>query len=119
MFSNISGICELCNSELEDLTHILVPKCPLPAEKACSLVKFARESLSKSKTVYGVCRAIFESKLLDEDNIFVRFVFDPSVVPEIITAERKIPGTLQILMGITNSSNRTRIKLIGSYNFPV
>ena len=84
MFPTNSGICELCNVELEDLPHILAPRCPQLTEKALSLVIFASESLSNSETDNGVARAIFENKLTGEDDIFVQFVLDPSVVPEVI-----------------------------------
>ena len=118
MYPNISGICELCNKELEDLPHILVPRCPLLSEKALSLVTFARESLFNSETDNGVARAIFENKLSGEDDSFVQFLLDPSVVPEVIAAEQNFPGTLQKLMSITitwcYSLNRTRVKLKGN-----
>ena len=118
MYPNISGICELCNKELEDLPHILVPRCPLLSEKALSLVTFARESLFNSETDNSVARAIFENKLSGEDDSFVQFLLDPSVVPEVIAAEQNFPGTLQKLMSITitwcYSLNRTRVKLKGN-----
>ena len=118
IFPNVSGICELCNKELEDLPHILVPRCPLLSEKAQSLVHFARESLvTNSETDNSAARAIFENKLSDEDDSFVQFLLDPSVVPEVIAAEQNVPGTLQKLMSITitwcYSLNRTRKKLLG------
>ena len=113
---NNSGICELCKTELEDLPHILVPRCPLLKEKACGLVEFARETLSHSETDNCAARAIFESKLLNEDDNFVQFILDPSVVPDVIAAEQYLPGTLQLLLGITTtwcySLNRTRMKLL-------
>ena len=42
---HISGLCELCKAEIEDLAHILVPRCIHLLDQADSLLKFAHEKL--------------------------------------------------------------------------
>ena len=34
-----SGLCELCNQEVEDLPHLLLPRCPLLQERKNILMK--------------------------------------------------------------------------------
>ena len=38
-----SGICELCGLEIEDLNHILVPRCPSLHERRDLLISYARD----------------------------------------------------------------------------
>ena len=42
----VSGICELCNLELEDTPHLIIPKCPKLANRAQLLMKYAQDLLS-------------------------------------------------------------------------
>ena len=111
---HISGLCELCGEELEDLPHILLPRCPQLRDRSDVLLRFARETLSSSPLACQLFQRITESK---DDNKFVQFVLDPSAVPEIITAAQTDPDILPLLFSVTTtwcySLNRTRTKLLG------
>ena len=88
--ANISGICELCQTELEDLPHILTPRCPALHQRAAILMKFSNETLTISNSeMYCAARMIFNQFMLSEDDLLkVQFVLDPSVVHEVIVAEQ-------------------------------
>ena len=111
---HISGLCELCGEELEDLIHILLPRCPLLQDRSHVLLRFAKETLSSSSTASKLFLNITESK---DDNKFIQFILDPSVVPEIIAASQTDPAVLPLLFSLTTtwcySMNRTRNKLLG------
>ena len=118
--ANISGICELCDTELEDLPHILVPKCTALLHRAATLMNYAVETLTSSDSdMYCAAYVIFEQFMSSKDDSEkVQFVLDPSVVQEVIATEQKIPGTLKLLLSITTtwcySLNKMRTKLLGN-----
>ena len=117
-YPHITGLCMLCitdnTEEIEDLPHILVPRCPLLFSRASILLKFARESLLKSRAAGDIFDRIMNSK---DDTEIVQFLLDPSVVPEVIAAQQNEPGILELLLDVTTtwcySLNRTRVKLLG------
>ena len=109
-----TGICELCGLEIEDLDHILIPKCPHLQERRSLLINFARDRLSKSQPAL----AIFEKYLHNPDSdSFVQFLLDPSAAPEIIAAAQVEPTILSLIFRVTTtwcySLNRSRLKLLG------
>ena len=113
-YTHLSGICDLCSIEQEDLPHILVPRSPKLYPRVATLVAFAWESLSDPGA--SAAAAIFEKFLAyNDDKLKVQFLLDPSVIPEVIAAEQSKAGTLQQLMNITTtwcySINKLRIKL--------
>ena len=82
----VSGICELCNLELEDIPHLIIPKCPKLADRAQLLLKYAKDSLANCSTA----AAIFDNIIHGEDDeLKVQFMLDPSVIPEIILAAQE------------------------------
>ena len=111
---SISGLCELCGVELEDLAHIVLPRCEQLRDRADQLLRYARESLSTSETASIIFESIYTSY---DDNKKTQFFLDPSVVPEVIAAQQIEPGLLNIILSITTtwcySLNRTRLKLLG------
>ena len=117
-YTHISGICELCSNELEDLPHILIPKCPKLHNRAAILMTYSREKLSSDSDSYYAARILFENFMSSEDDIKVQFVLDPSVMPEVIAAEQALPGTLEQILDITttwcHSLNKARNKLLGN-----
>ena len=116
--ANITGICELCEMELEDLPHILIPKCPVLQQRAAKLMNYAIETLkSCDNDKYCAAYVIFEQFMSSKDDSEkVQFVLDPSVIQEVIATEQKIPGTLNFLLSITTtwcySLNKMRTKLL-------
>ena len=100
--SNISGICELCQTELEDLPHILIPRCPKLHQRAAILMTYAREKLRCSETDAHCAAYILFEKFMssEDDNDKMQFVLDPSAIPEIIAAEQTMPGTLKLMVVI-------------------
>jgi hypothetical protein len=109
-----TGICELCGSEEEDLSHILVPRCPLLHERRNLLLEYSRTVLQQSST----CSTIFED-ILPTDN-FVQFILDCSVLPVVIHAAQHDKTILPLLFKISRtwcySMHRTRLKLLGRWN---
>ena len=112
--SGHTGICELCGSEEEDLSHILEPRCPLLMERRILLLEYARSILQQSST----CSVIFED-ILTTDN-FVQFILDCSVLPVVIHAAQHDKTVLPLLFKISRtwcySMHRTRLKLLGRWN---
>ena len=113
-YQHVSGLCELCGEELEDLPHILLPKCPMLKDRADTLHRFAMNSLSKSEKALQIFNSIYNGK---DDNKIVQLLLDPSVVSEIIAATQYEPDILQLMLSVTTtwcySLNRTRSKLLG------
>ena len=111
-----SGICELCDQELEDLPHILLPRCHRLQERRHDLLQFGRNTLSQSPVALSIFERIFSSK--DEYTI-VQFLLDPSAVPEIIAANQNDKTVLPLMFRVTTtwcySLNRTRLKLLGRW----
>ena len=75
-----SGVCELCGLKLEDLAHILVPRCPCLQERRELLISYGRDRLAESPVASSIFEHILASQ--DSDNL-VQFLLDPSAVPEI------------------------------------
>ena len=111
-----SGICELCGSEEENLTHLLIPRCPPLKERREVLVPYSRDILKNSPTG----SEIFEQVLTDSnEELFVQFVLDCSVLPAVIRASQQDPSVLHLLLKICRtwcySMHRTRLKLLGRW----
>ena len=113
-YQHVSGICELCGEEVEDLPHILLPKCPLLTDRDYILHRFAIDALTASERAASIYNTIFSGK---DDYKKIQFLLDPSVIPEIIAATQDEPKILQLFFSITTtwcySINRTRNKLLG------
>ena len=113
---NVSGVCELCMLEEEDLTHILLPKCPLLHERKAVLIEHSRNILKDNQH----CTELFEAVLLDDnpDN-FVQFILDCSTIPAVIRASQLDRNVLKLLFKICRtwcySLHRTRLKLLGRW----
>ena len=111
---HISGLCELCRLELEELPHFLIPRCPKLKHRVPSLLRFARETFAPSY----IASTIFEEMIQNEDDQKkVQFLLDPSTILEIIAAEQNSPGILEIFLTVTTTwcyaMNRARLKLLG------
>ena len=74
-------MCDLCGIEIEDLPHILLPRCPSLYHHAQQLLKFAYESLSVSEQASNIFTTIING---EDDHKKVQLFLDPSVIPEII-----------------------------------
>ena len=113
-YPHISGLCELCGEELEDIPHILLPRCPQLSNRADMLLRFANEKLSENKTALKIFVNIMHGK---DDNNKVQMLLDPAAIPEIITATQKDETVLQLLLVATTtcrySINRTNTMLLG------
>ena len=112
---HVSGLCELCKVEIEDLAHILVPRCVHLLDQADSLLKFAHEKLISCALAYDIFFEIMKSK---DDSEKVQLLLDPTVLPEIISANQSdntvIPTILSVTVTWCYSINRRRTKLLGS-----
>ena len=115
--ANNTGICELCNSEEENLSHLLIPRCPLLKERRELLISYSRNILKHSL----ICSEIFEQILTDiNEEILVQFVLDCSILPAVIRAAQQDSSTLHLFFKISRtwcySMHRTRLKLLGRWN---
>ena len=111
----VSGICELCNLELEDTPHLIIPKCPKLADRAQLLMKYAQDLLSTCAVAASLFDTIIHGK--DED-LKVQFLLDPSVIPQIISAAQNDKYLMERLFKVTTtwvySLVRTRRKILNA-----
>ena len=110
----VSGICQLCELELEDVAHIILPKCLKLQERAHILRRYAEDTLS----ICAVAASIYENIMIKgkDDNMKVQFMLDPSVIPEIISAAQIDNNLLNTILRVTTtwcySLVKTRRKLL-------
>ena len=112
-----SGLCELCGEEQEDLSHILLPRCPLLQDRKDALLQYWRTVLIQSPAASVLVENILASN--DEDKL-LKFILDCSVLPEVTLAAEDDPAVLPLLSKITRtwcySLLRTRMKILGRWN---
>ena len=97
----VSGLCELCFEEYEDIPHIILPKCTILKDKVATLYTFAQDTLSNCKAAAH----IFENIVISgkDDNLKVQFLLDPSVIPQVITATQIDKCVLPELFKVTTT----------------
>jgi len=111
-----NGDCELCGQELEDLSHLLVPRCPHLLERKALLIEYAKTVLSSSE----VCLSIF-SNILDNGNEDeqVQLFLDCSAIPCVISANQDDSTVIPLLFRVRRtwcySLHRTRLKLLNRW----
>ena len=114
-----SGHCELCREEVEDLTHLLAPRCPKLANRALTLKEFMKKSLSCSERCTLLLQEIMiESK--DDPQLWIQFVLDCSVLPNVIAASQWDTAVMGKMFSATRTYcyglHRTRLQLLGRWN---
>ena len=115
-FPSHNGDCELCGQELEDLSHLLIPRCPLLLERKEFLIEYALSILSSST----VCHKMF-SNILDNGNEEeqMQLFLDCSVIPCVISANQDDNNVIPLLFRVTRtwcySLHRTRLKLLNRW----
>ena len=111
-----SGVCELCGTEIEDLVHLLLPRCPLLKDRRTLLVEYAYTILGQSTT----CINIFSEIINSNEETQVQFFLDCSVIPSIIRLSQNDKNILPLLFKVCRtwcySLHRTRLKLLGRWN---
>ena len=111
-----SGVCELCGLEIEDLAHLLAPRCPRMAERGALLLEYSRSLATKSPT----CSSILDNIMHSDEETRVQFVLDCTVLPPVIAAAQHDKEVLPLLCKITRtwcySLHRTRLKLLGRWS---
>ena len=99
---------------MEDLPHILLPRCPQLQDRADMLMRFSVEKLSENEVALSLFKTIMNGK---DDKLKVQMLLDPSAVPSIIAETQKDGTILLSLLSATTtwcySINRTRNKLLG------
>ena len=112
---SISGCCELCGLELEDIEHLLVPRCPALEERRRLLLDYMSSVLSKSET----CSSILETMKARNQTQWVQFVLDCSAIPEVVKAAQQDDLVYPLIYKATRtwcySLHRTRLKLLGRW----
>ena len=86
--------------ELEDLPHILLPRCHLLRERANYLTTYLSDTLSASPTASFIARNILNS---EDDHLKIQFFLDPTVIPEIIAAAQSEPNILSLILSVTTT----------------
>ena len=113
-----TGLCELCSLEVEDLAHFLLPRCPRLQERADVLHQYMLTMLHESPICSQILNNILTGAKKDQD-IWLQFVLDCSVMPEVISAAQADDSVLHLLFKITRtwcySLHRTRLKLLGRW----
>ena len=115
MYPHMStGLCELCGIEVEDIPHIVLPKCAALKNRADSLLTFANNTFSVSTRASAIFNEIQESK---DDILKTQFFLDPTVIPMVITAFQEDYNILNLIFSVTTtwcySLIRQRNKLLG------
>ena len=112
---DISGICELCGKELEDIPHIILPRCPHLLSQADILRRYAENTLATCPTAFQLFSDIVVKG--KDDYLKVQFFVDPSVIPAVIAAAQVNKHIMEAILTVTTtwcySMNRTRCKLLG------
>ena len=88
-----NGMCELCHLEIEDLSHFLLPRCPLLHDRSQMLLEYMRSLFKNSET----CLLILDDILAgsrQNHKLWVQFVLDCSVLPAVIVASQDDPVVL-------------------------
>ena len=78
-----SGLCASCGLELENIEHIIIPRCPKLMERKALLLEYARSRLAHS----SICTELFEGAIASaSEEHSVQFFLDPTAVPSVIVA---------------------------------
>ena len=113
-----NGMCELCDLELEDLHHFLLPKCPALLSRANILLAYMQEVLKQSEACLIIFGDILQQSRKD-CRLWVQFVLDCSVIPQVVQVSQTDKAVLQLLFKVTRtwcySLHRTRLKLLGRW----
>ena len=114
-YPNITtGLCELCGTEVEDIPHIILPKCTALKDRAESLLIFAKNTLALSQTTSTILHNVLNS---EDDILKTQFFLDPTVLPDVIQAYQQDKSTLNSILSVTTtwcySLTRHRNKLLG------
>ena len=113
-----NGMCELCDLELEDLHHFLLPKCPALLSRANILLAYMQEVLKQSEACLIIFGDILQQSRKD-CRLWVQFVLDCSVIPQVVQVSQTDKAVLQLLFKVTRtwcySLYRTRLKLLGRW----
>ena len=92
-----SGLCELCGIGVEDIPHIILPKCSALKDRSNSLLSFASNTLANSSAASAILRNILSS---EDDFLKVQFFLDPTVLPDVISANQKDKNILNLILSV-------------------
>ena len=111
-----TSICELCDLEVEDIAHLLVPRCTVLQERKMLLMEYSNQILKHHVEALNIFHTIFSS---NEEETQVQFLLDCSVFPSVIQASQKNKLILPALFKVTHtwcySMHRTRLKLLNRW----
>ena len=85
-YQHVSGLCELCELELEDLPHILLPRCPHLKERALFLTNYLYDTLASSLTASTIAEKILNC---EDDQRKMQFFLDPRSSPKLLQPRKK------------------------------
>ena len=109
---------KFCHNECEDLPHLPVPRCSQLLGHARILIQYMRNLLKSSDQCLRILeKIIMDSK--DDQELWVQFVLDCSVLRIVIAAAQKDSALLGYLFSATRtyvySLHKTRLKLLGRW----
>ena len=93
-----TGLCDLCNEEVENIEHFILPWCPSLLDRKNSFLLYARGKLATNTTA----SQIFEDAIYcKNEEIFLQLILDPTVCPDVIAANRKDAKIFPMLLTIS------------------
>ena len=108
----ISGVCELCKTESEDISHLLVPRCKALKDKRASLLEYSTSVLKDSPEAM----ILFNTHINSDETTMVQFLLDCSVIPAVIAAAQQDEQILKSLFKVTRlwcyTMHRARLQLL-------
>ena len=113
--SSDSGLCEICSQEIEDVPHIILPRCSHLKDNAASLLRFSDQALEECAQARNIFQKIISC---EDDDKKVQMLLDPAAIPEIIRANQADHNILPLILRVTTtwcySMNKARNRLLGN-----
>ena len=115
--SNPEGHCRLpgCTNNIGNLHHILL-KCPALAESRARMISL----WSSFMVSRPLLLPIIQHYTIDQDNMMLQFLLDPSCLPLVISTNRSAPDTLQHCLYLSRtwcySTHLARSRLLRELN---
>ena len=95
---NVSGLCESCSNEIEDIPHIILPRCSHLKANATNLLRFSVDALADCAQARNIFQKIISC---EDDDRKVQMLLDPAAIPEIIRANQADCSILPLFLRIT------------------
>ena len=112
---NEAGLCRLCQGEVGSLEHMLL-YCPALSEARSRATSLWSSFLVSKPALFP----LIVRHTICPESLRMRFLLDPSCLPEVITADQNVPNTLHHCLYLTRTWNFTihiaRMKMLKLLN---